>query len=194
MAKTRGRPRRRQPKPGERVSLGLRVTPRLKTALDQAAKESGRSQSQEAEFRIEQSFRDEDHFIESLGLAYGMELAALLLLLGDLMRYVGIPAAVLSSGNPEEMRSWWNNPYAFSKAAAAAKRVLDRASPSGEAAPINWSVEGQATADTMIADLLAGRSTMPTIGSDWLGWLRNHLGSFVDHMATSLDSQKRDET
>jgi hypothetical protein len=193
MAKTRGRPRRRQPKPGERVSLGLRVTPRLKAALDQAAKDSGRSQSQEAEFRIEQSFRDEDRFIEALELAYGMELAALLLLLGDLMRYVGIPAAVLSSGKPEEMLSWWNNAYAFSVAAAAAKRVLDRAAPSGEAAPTDWSVEGQEKADRFIAEILAGRS-MPTLPSGYLDWLRRHLGSFVDHMATSLDGQKRDAT
>jgi hypothetical protein len=54
-----GRPGR-EPRPGERVSLGLRVTPSTKNRLDQAAAESGRSQSQEAELRIENSFYAED--------------------------------------------------------------------------------------------------------------------------------------
>jgi hypothetical protein len=50
-----GRPRR-EPEPGERVSLGLRVTPDMKRRLDEAAAKSGRSQSQEAELRLERSF------------------------------------------------------------------------------------------------------------------------------------------
>lgn len=43
-----------------RVPLGLRVTPETKAALDSAAKKSGRSQSQEAEIRLEQTFRDDE--------------------------------------------------------------------------------------------------------------------------------------
>lgn len=54
-----GRPRRDHP-PGARVSLGLRVTTETKKRLDEAAEKSGRSQSQEAELRIEQSFLLED--------------------------------------------------------------------------------------------------------------------------------------
>jgi hypothetical protein len=44
---------------GARVSLGLRVTGDTKSRLDNAALASGRSQSQEAELRLEQSFRDD---------------------------------------------------------------------------------------------------------------------------------------
>lgn len=44
------------PKPGERVSLGLKVTADIKSRIDAAAKASGRTQSQEAELRIERSF------------------------------------------------------------------------------------------------------------------------------------------
>jgi hypothetical protein len=50
-----GRPKR-EPDPGERVKLGLRVTAEVKRKLDAAADANGRSQSQEAEFRLEQSF------------------------------------------------------------------------------------------------------------------------------------------
>ena len=57
----RGRPIK-QPEPGERVSLGFRVTPELKVKIEAAAASSGRSQSQEAEFRLEFSFADEAAF------------------------------------------------------------------------------------------------------------------------------------
>jgi hypothetical protein len=44
---------------GQRNALGLRVTADLKRKLEESAAAFGRSQSQEAEFRLEQSFRDE---------------------------------------------------------------------------------------------------------------------------------------
>jgi hypothetical protein len=45
---------------GERVMLGLRVSASTKNKLDEAARRSGRSQSQEAEMRLEMSFRTEE--------------------------------------------------------------------------------------------------------------------------------------
>lgn len=59
-----GRPTK-PPSPGERVSLGLRVTADIKRKLDEAAEQSGRSQSQEAELRLERSFELE-HFEASI--------------------------------------------------------------------------------------------------------------------------------
>ena len=53
--KLRGPPKR-EFKEGERVALSLRMTPALKRRLDAAAERGGRSQSQEAEFRLERSF------------------------------------------------------------------------------------------------------------------------------------------
>jgi hypothetical protein len=51
----RGRPTK-PPVPGKRAALGLKVTAQVKRRLDEAAKSNGRTQSQEAELRIEQSF------------------------------------------------------------------------------------------------------------------------------------------
>ncbi|RWD33364.1 MAG: hypothetical protein EOS22_01040 [Mesorhizobium sp.] len=59
--KKRGRPTK-APTPGERVSLGLRVTAEMKERLDAEAAKNGRSQSQEAEYRLERSFGDERLF------------------------------------------------------------------------------------------------------------------------------------
>ena len=57
--KRRGRPTK-PPVEGTRVMLGLRVTANIKRKLEAAAIESGRSLSQEAEFRLEQSFERVD--------------------------------------------------------------------------------------------------------------------------------------
>lgn len=53
-----GRPMK-APARGERVSLGLKVTADIKRRLDGAARASGRTQSQEAEHRIELSYQYE---------------------------------------------------------------------------------------------------------------------------------------
>ena len=50
-----GRPTK-SAKHGSKVSLGLKVTGHVKKLLDDAAKNSGRTQSQEAELRLERSF------------------------------------------------------------------------------------------------------------------------------------------
>ena len=73
-----GRPTR-PPKPGERVTLGLRVTAELKNRIEGAANEKGRSLSQEAEFRLERSFDREELLPEVLTLAYGKSLANVLI-------------------------------------------------------------------------------------------------------------------
>jgi hypothetical protein len=57
-AKRIGRPTK-APTRGERVSLGLKVTADIKRRIDSAARASGRTQSQEAERRIELSYQYE---------------------------------------------------------------------------------------------------------------------------------------
>jgi hypothetical protein len=93
-----GRPGR-EPRPGERVGLGLRVTPEMKTRLDREAAERGRSQSQEAELRIMMSFRDQDSLNAALEFAYGQKNASLLLLLGRIMDDASRREAALGKAN-----------------------------------------------------------------------------------------------
>lgn len=80
----KGRPPK-TPSPGERVSLGLKVTAEIKARLDRAAQTTGRTQSQEAEFRLESTFNRQDLLSEVLTLAYGKEAAGLLMLIGLVM-------------------------------------------------------------------------------------------------------------
>jgi hypothetical protein len=90
------------------------VTPDIKRKLDAAAKSSGRSQSQEAELRIEQSF-ERANFIEQL---YGRRLAGLLEFLGAVMKHAGINYAFESTKIAGRKRAvsiddWISDPLAF---------------------------------------------------------------------------------
>ena len=123
--------------------LGLRVTPEMKQRLDAAAEQSGRSQSQEAEFRLERSFDRNDLLTDTLALAYGRELAGLLLLLGIGLSNAGKVAHGLASHSPDDRRlaeewrdgNWRNHPYAYDQALEAARIILDAARPAGASTP-----------------------------------------------------------
>jgi hypothetical protein len=131
-AKKPGRPRTRGVFEGERVPLGLRVTADVKAKLDQAIAASGRSQSQEAEFRIEQSFAEQRSLLEALDLAYGRELAWLMLWMGEVMKDSGRLAGLIASGTLEGAQNWFSNPYAFAQAVESAKTMLEAISPAGD--------------------------------------------------------------
>ncbi|MCH8862613.1 MAG: TraY domain-containing protein [Proteobacteria bacterium] len=117
---------------GERVPLGLRVTPELKAKLDSAAKDSGRSQSQEVELRLEQSLRSEGTLYEALDLAYGRELTAVVLTLARALHFTGTRTAFVSKFTEEGIEKWMSNPYAFDQAISAANVVLEAFRPEGK--------------------------------------------------------------
>jgi hypothetical protein len=119
-----GRPTK-TPKAGERVSLGLRVTADIKKKLDKAAERASRSQSQEAERRLERSFAEEDR----LG---GPQLVELLEAMASAMKITGQTAALAESDNVMNQGQWLRLPYAFDQAAQAAAAVLEQHRPPGE--------------------------------------------------------------
>ena len=128
-----GRPRERQPQEGERVHLGIRVTPEMKERIEKAAELSGRSQSQEAELRLERSFDQEDLLSEVLGLAFGKQLAGVLMMLGYAMLEAGRSASSVRTA--ERGKNWIDDPYAYEQAVKAAADVLDAIHPPGKATP-----------------------------------------------------------
>jgi|RhiMetdeSRZDD1v2_1073273.scaffolds.fasta_scaffold1991056_2 hypothetical protein len=113
MGKTRrvGRPTK-APKSGERVPLGLRVTADIKRKLDAAAEKSGRSQSQEAELRIEQSFSRDDAF-------GGAELREIAILMAASFSHAGKMSA---GGKPPS--EWINDPAHYSAAVVGVMKAL----------------------------------------------------------------------
>jgi hypothetical protein len=128
-----GRPQRK-PKPGERVPLGLRVTPQMKVRLDKAAEQSGRSQSQEAEFRLQQSFSNEDAVTAALG---GPELRPIATIMA---------ATFAHSGQNHAPRDWaaadWIRDQAcYREAALATMEALLLSMPDPSPKEINYAIQ-----------------------------------------------------
>lgn len=125
-----GGPQKRELKPGERVALSLRMTPGLKRRLDAAAEANGRSQSQEAEFRLERSFDRQDLLAEALTTAYGSkEIAGLVMLIGDALQNAGSAQYALGRPWPEVLAegrgAWVADSDAYIQATDAVHRILE---------------------------------------------------------------------
>ena len=80
---TKSKKARKAESRGERIGMSLRVTPKMKERLEQAAFQSGRSLSQEAEFRLDRSFDRQDLVGEVLTLAFGEVVGGLMLKIGN---------------------------------------------------------------------------------------------------------------
>ncbi len=118
-----GRPTKPPPS-GGRVRLGLRVTPAAKRMLDEAAQRAGRSQSQEAELRLERTFLEEDQFggPDMLNMAW--------LLTGAFRR--GGQAGARARGHPEwAPGTWMEDPTCYLAAVSAVGDALVAAGPVG---------------------------------------------------------------
>jgi hypothetical protein len=126
-----GRPKK-APAPGERVAIGLRVSPHIKEALDGAMRQTGRTQSQEAELRLEMTFRAQELLEQVLVLAYGHELAGVILLLARSMSIAGRRGALDATGSFDAIGDWLLNPYAFDQAAQAANVIIEGIRPKGD--------------------------------------------------------------
>jgi hypothetical protein len=135
-----GRPTK-PPLSGERIPIGLRVTPEMKTQLDTAAKQNGRSLSQEVEIRLERSFDRQKLLPEVLTLTYREELSGLLMLLGVAMDEVGrLHINTTRRGDKVPDIHWTDEPKAFDQAVQAAIMILKAARPSpGAGKPQNTS-------------------------------------------------------
>jgi DNA end-binding protein Ku len=103
------------------------VTAELKRRLDTAADQSGRSQSQEAEFRLERSFDHQDLLSEALTLAYGRKFAGIIMALGFVMDG--------AARSRQMTKDWTQEPESFERAAQAAYTLLTAARP--QATPPN---------------------------------------------------------
>src|SRR5262245_2409127 len=82
----------RPPKPptaGERIQIGVQVTPELKIRLAAEAKKNNHSLSREAELRLEQTFDRNDLLTDVFTLTYGRQVAGILMLLGSVLPRAG---------------------------------------------------------------------------------------------------------
>jgi hypothetical protein len=120
---------------GERIPLGLRVTKETKQRLDDAAKASGRSLSQEAELRLEHSFEAERVALSGLDLRFGRHWTGLLLAIAQAAQTTGTRGLMISRWNFEGCEDWVLDPYAYDQALRAVMFILEHFRPKGEPKP-----------------------------------------------------------
>jgi hypothetical protein len=188
---------------GMRASLGLRVTAETKRKLDAAAEKAGRSQSQEAEFRLERSFLDQDLLYDALELRYGKGLAGILLTIGEAMQTTGRLAGFWADP-PALGDDWLSDPYAFAQATQAAQHAIDALKPAGDTRapgklpieavgglPIGWGhVEenlGKYIANGLLQEIAADHPTT-TRAIELAPRLRKALGMLVDRVKEYIRS------
>ena len=184
--------------PGERASLGLKVTASIKTRLEAAAQASGRTQIQEAEARIEQSFEDEASLTSALRVAYGDQVAGLVLLMGQALNDTGI--SCVPPTDLGKRKNWIADPYAFDQARKGVIRILDCARPQGEIVLPAFPSHNEAAAEigrelventgSMIADelILAVNGERPKWQDAWLTQITSMLGPLAKRLKKGLKS------
>lgn len=162
MAK-RGRPSKAPP-PGEKASLGLKVTASLKARLEESANESGRTQSQEAEYRLERSFDRQNILRDVLELSYGPHLAGFVQAVGDAaFRTVAATHALFyiqKNVDPATVTPFNRallEPWIFDQVARCTMAIIEYLRPPGSTEPPsdfadNWAATdaGEHWADSLI--------------------------------------------
>jgi hypothetical protein len=114
---------------GKRYPLNMRTTFELRRQLEGAAARTGRSLAQEAEFRIEHTFRREQHLLDALEPIFGEGTAGILLAIGEVMRDAGTSASFHATFTLE---NWWHNAYAFDQVKKGIAHILKALQPNGE--------------------------------------------------------------
>jgi hypothetical protein len=156
----------RAAQPGERVSLGLKVTPQIKNQLDAAAKQNGRTQSQEAETRLENSFRNEHVLDEAVDLRFGRAN-------GDLLQSVfgAVLGAASQVSRDQSYTDHWIDDPATKKTVGLLLRSL-AAGLDGSEQPTN--------PNPTIAELLMRGVLVRVMTPEWLAQRRERLARQAD--------------
>jgi hypothetical protein len=116
----RGRPRLPDIE-AKRGAIGLRVTSELRSTLEKAAAKSGRSMSQEAEFRLEQSFHSEQQLGDAMRVAFGGKRAAAV--------FLSLAAAADAIDETLGGKGWLDDLETFATVRNVWNDLLERLSP-----------------------------------------------------------------
>jgi hypothetical protein len=101
---------------GKSTVFSTRITPELRRAIERAAAESGRSLSQEIEFRLRRSFDEDAKIVEIFG---GQQIYALMRLIGCVLTM------------QDRTTSWLSDQVAFDLATHAIGKMLKMFRPGG---------------------------------------------------------------
>lgn len=116
----------------DKIQIGLRVPDELRDQIQMAASQRGVSVNKEITDRLQNTF-DEDVRISSN--RENDNLYAVLRVVAAAMELAGPSAAVTSTLNPDAMKMWLENPFAYDQSVKAAVAILDALRPPGRGDP-----------------------------------------------------------
>ncbi|HUF80029.1 MAG TPA: Arc family DNA-binding protein, partial [Burkholderiales bacterium] len=116
------------------VDIKLRMKEALRARVERAAGKRGVSMNAEMVSRLEQSFDDEDRIAHFRPLIYGRQLAAVLEVLGRVMRDTGQHVRLAYAPTPSIVGAdgWMDDPRAFDQAFKGAVQILEALRPPGD--------------------------------------------------------------
>ena len=116
----------RRLKDQRRAPLSMRLTPETRNRLVEEAAKNGRSITQEAEIRLENTFRDQSYVFQAFELAYGRGPAAILQIIARAMDNAGKHSIKLGLMDPAE---WPKDPDAVENVKRALYIILSGFQP-----------------------------------------------------------------
>ena len=175
--KPRGRPRAAD---GERrgENLTLRIRAELKEALEKQAAKSGRSLSAEAEVWLSQALLSDGVLHQALDLAFGRQLAGLVLLFGRVFR----DTASFSGQISKSQQGPLDNPFVYDQITKGAARLFEVLRPPGPIEePSDWAGLSEKSTDigAAMANAALFRSSAagkdPPLSERWYDAIRERL-------------------
>jgi hypothetical protein len=152
----------RRPKDQKRIPLSMRTTPSTRARLEAAAAENGRSITQEAEIRLDQSFGTQDLLDQVLELTFGRIDGDLVYVLGKILQTATSQANVFTHA-----QCWCDDPSAFKATETFIKSLFDRLRPKADAD------DGRAE----IIQYFTGRAIIQELAGDkWISERSERLG------------------
>ena len=160
------------------ATISTRVTSDTREALEGAAAKSGRSLSQEIEWRLRRSFDEERGIVDKLG---GPESYAFLRLIAQSIDMTARQAGNIASRARGHSVTWLNDPYVYDQAVKAVIVVLEAFRPEGDPARPKLKVRaggGQTQEET---DRLTDQ-VLDVLG-EGLGWGAGYAIDLLRHVA-----------
>jgi hypothetical protein len=183
-------------------TLSVRVREKLRRQLEQSAEEEGRTLSQEVEFRVEQSFDRTELVFDSMKLAYGAELAGLLMLIGRAMSGAGRTSGLKGNTVQFTGTEWLADPFAYEQALNAAVAVLKGLRPPGRAVAAGGDAKFAETMKVFmrtsnsnswgesygksVLDVLRGKESVVR-ATDWIERVKELLGPVGERVSKDGD-------
>jgi hypothetical protein len=169
--------------------LGLKVTASLKARLEEAAAASGRTQSQEAEYRLERSFDRFDLLREVLVLSYGRHLGGLVQTIGDTVFRVAATMNGVLHVYPRAKHAkvsfdrCLSDPWIFDEVSSSVTHLLKHLAPAGDVQPPEALQRDQADDSPLLnigakcaADVV---EILNDPGEDRLQWAAENLADLI---------------